>query len=212
MPDWVTLVISGAAVVIASISLWRSHLAPFCPTLLSGPLAFRLDRIEPSFSGGNHLWWIPTVDLTLTIANEGAKAGRIHDVQLVFTDAQCPENDMVFEANWIVDYAKFLPNIGQRSEWIRSAILWEWCPMLVGPKETKTMHVVFQAHRWDILTEGMHANYTIELKAFSDAHPDGFVYERYHLPLAYDLLNSLAQHAGETVSVYPACMHFARHE
>ncbi|MBC7879422.1 MAG: hypothetical protein H7Y59_19815 [Anaerolineales bacterium] len=142
----ISIAISIAAFVLSSIALWQTHFAKFKVICSTGNLQF---KIYP-FQHNKERWYIPSVDIPITITNVGARAGKILGlrIRINYIDVQVPKNYEFFNPQWDVDYRIYNPISDKRFEWFDKAIIGEWMPFTVLPKQTVTKHLIFES-RWD---------------------------------------------------------------
>jgi len=69
------LIISILSAGIAFGSLWRTHLAGFRPSVVTGDVRLRVYTIESEGAK----WYLSSFDLPLTVVNEGALSGTVLD-------------------------------------------------------------------------------------------------------------------------------------
>jgi hypothetical protein len=155
------LVISGVALLVAIIALWRNQLSPGRIQAVAG--ALRL-HVHPYEKKGVH-WVVPALHLTVNFTNAGAKPTTVEAIRIrmSYLDIQ-PEGNFE-EFNPVVvpqeqpgpkrdDPKRRDERLGQESEWV---------PVVVLPGESSTRHIICQALAWDNPPLGR-ANATLEVK------------------------------------------------
>src|SRR6266851_571603 len=81
LPAWLSyaaLGVSGIALLVAGISLWRSQLAPMRLIVASGPLTLRVKR----FDSDEKEWFIADAVADFTFTNAGARSGIVQNLRL----------------------------------------------------------------------------------------------------------------------------------
>jgi len=141
----ISAVISVAAVTISLIALWKTHFAKFRPICTIGDLCLRIYPIRSEREN----WFIPSLDVPVSIANEGARPGKVLGLRISvsFPNLPIPGNREIFYPIWEVAPEKFRRIGRNRFQWIDEATLGEWMPFVVLPKTTVTKHLVFES-RW----------------------------------------------------------------
>ncbi len=154
---------SIAAFIISIIALWRTHFAKFRAITTSGNLQFRIYPIK----NNKIKWYLPSVDIPISITNEGARAGKVMGlrVRTSFPNLSIPKNYEAFLPAWEIDYKKFEPISENRFEWIEKAVIASWTPFVVLPKQTITKHLIFES-KWDnpVIQDDVH----FELQIITD--------------------------------------------
>ena len=74
-----TALVSVAAVIVACISLWRTHLAPFSPLPAIGLLTIFAEQITQE----GEWWYVPSIVVAVNVTNAGARAGAVTDARVV---------------------------------------------------------------------------------------------------------------------------------
>ena len=141
-----TILVSFAAFVFSAIALWRTHFAKFRAITTSGNLQFRIY----TFKNNRKKWYIPSVDIPISITNEGARVGKVMGLRIraSFPKLSIPSNYEIFMPQWEIDFKKFEPISEKRFEWIEKAVIANWMPFVVLPKQTITKHLIFESN-WD---------------------------------------------------------------
>jgi hypothetical protein len=144
--DWISLgavLIAFIALAVSLMSLWKTHMAPFAPLFAVGSCTLRIYPIKSE----KHRWFLPSFDLPLSLSNGGATVGRIEDlrIRVSFPNLPIPGHYEMFYAKWEVEGRKLSH---KRFDWLESAVLGDWMPLIVLPRETKVKHLVFES-RWD---------------------------------------------------------------
>lgn len=138
--------ISVIAIILSVVSLWQSHFAKFNPIITVGLLGLRIYPIR----SGKEKWFIPSLDVPVTITNEGARPGTVMGLRICmsFPDLPIPNNREIFPLKWGVDYQKFEAISKRRFEWTKEATSMYLRPFVVLPKQTIANHFLFES-RWD---------------------------------------------------------------
>ncbi|MEW6029305.1 MAG: hypothetical protein ACOYZ8_03815 [Chloroflexota bacterium] len=142
----ISLLISIAAFALSIIALWQTYFAKFKLVSAVGNLQI---RIYP-FRHRKEKWSLPTIDIPISLTNEGARVGKVLGlrIQVRFPDHSEPKNYKIMGPKCEVDYKKFESKSNQLFEWMDEAVIGEWMPFVVLPKQTVTKHLVFQS-RWE---------------------------------------------------------------
>ena len=158
-----SVTISVAAFIISAIALWQSHFSRFTPVYTVGNLRIKIYPIR----NGEERWYLPSVDVPVSITNEGARSGKVVGLRIrtKFPDLPISNNYEIFPPLCEVDYKVFEPFINKRFEWLDNAVLGEWSPFVVLPKQTVTKHLVFET-RWD--EPVIQDNVVFELEMYTD--------------------------------------------
>jgi hypothetical protein len=142
------LVISIVALVLSVLTFWKNYLSPFKPEVLIGPGEFRLTQIADTTCIGapneNAGAWVIALDMPVTIANSGAKPGRIMDMRLILEQGDGKRE--WFAPIWRIDRAKFMQSELAYEDRIEASKLGMWCPQLLLSKAIVNEHIVFQSH------------------------------------------------------------------
>ncbi len=151
--------ISLAALILSSIALWQTHFAKFKIVCAVGSLQYRNYPFQDD--KGNR--YVPSVDISMAVTNVGARIGKIIGlrIRVRYQDLKNRNNFEFLSPQWEVDYKKYFPISNKRFEWIDSAILGDWMPFIVLPKQTVTKHLVFEAE-WN--EPVLHDNVIFELE------------------------------------------------
>lgn len=138
----VSIAISIAAFVLSATALWQTHFAKFRIICSAGNLRLQIYPFENRY--------LPSVDIPITITNVGAQVGKVIGarVRVSYPDLSISNNYEFFNPIWDVDYEKYNPISNKRFEWIDKAVVGEWMPFVVLPKQTISKHLVFESH-WD---------------------------------------------------------------
>jgi len=98
-------VVSVAALIVACVSLWRTHLATFSPRLAVGRLSLFADQTTLD----REWWYVPRVVVAVNVTNAGARAGVITDARVVARYPDHPVDDAheIFRLNGELDPAKY---------------------------------------------------------------------------------------------------------
>ena len=142
----ISIAISIAAFILSIITLWQSHFSKFNLVNTVGNLQIRIYPLQHK----KDKWYLPTIDIPLSLTNEGARVGKVLGLRIRahFPDLPKPNNYQLINPKCEVDYKKFKSMSNQSFKWMDEAIIGEWMPFVVLPKQTITKHLVFQS-RWD---------------------------------------------------------------
>ncbi len=144
---WIPIIISFIAILISFIALWKTTFSKFNPVFTAGQLGFRIYPIR----NGKDKWFLPSIDLPISIANDGARPGRVVDMRIVvkFPNLPIKGNYENFLPHWEVDSMKFnQAEKRDRFQWLKEVVLGDWMSFIVLPKQTITKHIIFES-RWD---------------------------------------------------------------
>ncbi len=141
-----SLFISIAAFIISLLALWKTHFAPFSALAVAGNLRI---RVYPIRSGAER-WFIVSLDVPVSITNEGARPGMIRDLRLRlhFREVPVPDNCEIFHVTFEIASEDAQRVDSNRFKWIDEIVVGEWMPFTVLPKATVTKHFIFE-HRWE---------------------------------------------------------------
>jgi len=136
--------ISLLALGTSIIALWKTHFSKFSAVLTVGDCRLHIYPIKNE----NDRWFIPSLDTAISFTNKGAQLGKIEDlrIRVSFPKLPIPGHFEMFYAKWIVD-GKMISK--ERFNWIESAVIEDWMPFVLLPRDTKTKHIVFESFRWD---------------------------------------------------------------
>jgi hypothetical protein len=163
MTTWISLVVSGVALVTSLVALYRAYLAPAKVRTVIGTMRLRLYE----YTNDSDVWHMPVFHLTCSFTNEGAKIGvvdglrlRVHHVGIQPTD-----NYQTFVPVVVLEKSLGLPwdSRESREKWLEGSP--EWSPFAVLPKATITQHLAFQSESWDVPVKH-------DLRATLEVHTD----------------------------------------
>jgi hypothetical protein len=142
----ISIAISTAAFILSIIALWQTHFAKFKLVNTVGNLQIRIYPLQHK----KEKWYLPTIDVPISLTNEGASVGKVLGlrIRINFPDLPKPNNYQIINPKCEVDFKKFESTSNQFFKWMDEAILREWMPFVVLPKQTITKHLVFQS-RWE---------------------------------------------------------------
>ena len=143
----VTLLISLAAIVLSLAAFWKTHLSPFSAITLAGRLRL---RIYPIRNENKDRWFIPSLDVPVSVTNEGARPGVIDGLRLRlhFPKLPIPGNCEFLPPSFEVNPANANEISSARFDWIDKIVVGEWMPFIVLSKATVTKHFIFESH-WE---------------------------------------------------------------
>jgi hypothetical protein len=138
----ISIAISSAAFILSVIAIWQTHFAKFKIVCSAGNLRLQIYPFERHY--------LPCVDIPIMVTNVGAQAGKIIGirVRVSFPSLSISKNYEFLDPIWDVDYKKYNPISNKRFEWIDKAVVGEWMPFVVLPKQTISKHLIFES-KWD---------------------------------------------------------------
>lgn len=148
-----SILVSAVALAVALASLWAGKLSPFHLVVLSSCPTFKVYQIGRSVSGtkDGKTWWIPSLDMSLSLYNTGRRPGVVRDVRVVMdvTEELGGTQRHIFEPIWLVDFARFDPIRHERFKWIDQAVVGDWYGILLQERGDREIHIVLETHRWE---------------------------------------------------------------
>jgi hypothetical protein len=142
----VSLLLSIAAIAISLLAVWKTHFAPFSAVAVAGSLRL---HIYPIRSDAER-WFIASLDVPVSVTNEGARPGVINGLRLRlhFPRIPIPENREFIKPIFEIapENAKYIDK--DRFDWVDKIVVGHWMPFTVLPKTTVTKHFVFEA-KWE---------------------------------------------------------------
>ena len=138
----ISIAISSAAFILSVIAIWQTHFAKFKIVCSAGNLRLQIYPFERHY--------LPCVDIPITVTNVGAQAGKVIGirVRVSFPSLSISKKYEFLDPIWDVDYKKYNPISNKRFEWIDKAVVGEWMPFVVLPKQTISKHLIFKS-KWD---------------------------------------------------------------
>ena len=138
----ISIAISSSAFILSAIALWQTHFAKFKIVCTAGNLRLQIYPFES--------YYLPCVDIPITVTNVGALAGKVTGIRIrvSFPSLSTSKNYEFLDPIWDVDFKKYNPISNKRFEWIEKAVVGEWMPFVVLPKQTISKHLIFEL-RWD---------------------------------------------------------------
>jgi hypothetical protein len=202
-----SLLISIAAIVISVLAVWKTHFAPFSALAVAGKLAIRIYPIR----SGTERWFIASLDVPVSVTNEGARPGVINGLRLRlhFPKIPIPDNCELIKPVFEIapEDAKYISK--DRFEWIDKIVMGDWMPFTVLPKTTVTKHFVFET-RWEDPVIQETVNCTLEIRSAPGKWREVTSWRMTlrgelwsHL---VDLGGSIGHYPGEAESVLPDCL------
>lgn len=141
-----SLLISISAFVISLLALWKTHFSPFSALPVAGRLMIRIYPIK----SGNERWFIASLNVPVSVTNQGARPGVIDGLRLRlhFPKLPIPGNCEFIRPTFEIapEDSKLISK--NRFEWIDKIVVADWMPFTVLPKATVTKHFVFES-RWE---------------------------------------------------------------
>lgn len=144
-PAWLSyaaLGVSGIALLVAGISLWRSQLAPMRLIVASGPLTLRVKK----FMSEERAWFVSEAVADFTFTNAGARSGIVQNLrlQIDYPELSIPDAHEYFSLTSEVDpkeYDKFAK--GRR--WFTTARRGPGAPFVLLGRESQAKRLVFSS-------------------------------------------------------------------
>ena len=161
-----SIAIALGALLVSSVSLWRSHFAKLRTIVVSGPLRL---RIYPIKSDGRS-WFLTSFDLPVSFLNPGAQPILITGVQLRlhFPKIPIPGNAELVPAKWEIGLSD-AQRIGKdRFTWIREIAPADFMSFAVLPTQTVVKHLILET-RWEEPVISDEVQVTLEWRASSKA-------------------------------------------
>ncbi|MEV4143470.1 hypothetical protein AB0J40_07365 [Amycolatopsis sp. NPDC049691] len=153
-------VVSVAALIVACVSLWRTHLATFSPRLAVGRLSLFADQTTLD----REWWYVPRVVVAVNVTNAGARAGVITDARVVarYPDHPVADAHEIFGLNGELDPAKY-HTLKSHKDLFREAYRGDGTPFVVLAKETVGKLLLFGT-RWDHEARLDHVRWELQLR------------------------------------------------
>jgi hypothetical protein len=158
-------VVSSFALVIALITLWRTHLSPFRIVSVVGPMNFRLHVLN---TGSSDRKFASNFAVAIGVTNAGARLGRVLAIRAKICYPELPPKP-AFETLLCVgeyDPVKYLKHSRETTSMFQEAKLGDLTPFVVLPRDTVTKFVVFRGF-WDDRPVSQRRIY-IELECLTD--------------------------------------------
>ncbi len=158
------LLISLAAITISLLALWKTHFAPFSAVAVAGQLTLRIYPIK----NGDERWFIASLDVPISVTNEGARPGVIDGLRLrlhfpkIPIPGNCESINPAFEI--APEDAKHISK--DRFEWVDKIVAGAWMPFTILPKATVTKHFIFETTWEDPVIQEV-VNCTLEIRSRS---------------------------------------------
>jgi hypothetical protein len=142
---YVSLAVSGLALLVAGISLWRSYLAPMNLLVAAGPLTLRIKQFGPD---ENKVCFIADLSVDIVFTNSGARPGQVRDLRLRidYSDLPIPEAHEYCGLSAEVDPKEFSKS-PHRPAWLDCALMNAGAPFNLLPGESQAKRLVFTL-RW----------------------------------------------------------------
>lgn len=195
--DWIAIsagFVAFFALGVSLITLWQTHFIKFSPVLTVGCCSFRIFTIKSE----NERWYLPSFNLPISFTNKGARLGNVEDMRIRVSFPGLPilGNYEMFYAKWIVDGKKITQ---ERYKWIEKAIIEDWIPFVLLPRQTITKHIVFES-RWDEPVIQEEVLCELEIRANKSNQWKKITQWKYHL--LTDEWSELAE-VGTSFNTYP---------
>jgi hypothetical protein len=145
--DALPIALSVLALAASLVAFYRTHFIPFRPKTTAGGLRFRVYPYEEK----GRRWVVPVFHLTVSVTNEGTRAGTVDGFRLRATYPGVPPEDH-FET--FVPVVSLERTLGMAYDTKEAREAWleenpEWVPFIVLPKATVTQHLALQSQAWD---------------------------------------------------------------
>jgi hypothetical protein len=152
-------IISIVALILSIVALWQTHFAKFKIVCAVGNMQYK----TYPFKHDKDIWYIPSIDIPIAVTNIGARIGKIMGlrIRVSYQGLRTNQNFEFFSPQWEVDYKKYYPISTKRFEWIDKAVVGDWMPFVVLPKQTVVKHLIFET-RWE--EPVLHENVTFDLE------------------------------------------------
>jgi hypothetical protein len=183
------------AVVISLVSLYSSNLAPFKIVTAAGDLRMRIYPIK----NGDQSWYMASADIPIQSVNIGARVGRVllYRLRASYPSLPISEAYEIFDAAFIVDSKSFMSSGPERFDWLSSAVLNDWHPFSVLPKEAVDRHVVFET-RWDNPVVSNLTRFTLQLRR--DGHEGWIDVASWEVDMNTEMFADLARGSSYTAT------------
>jgi len=169
---------------IAVYGLWRTELRPFRLGILASDPRFRVFTVRSEEAGETpgREWYIPSIDLSLTVWNNGTQPGVLEDVRILVTTTPedgGPEHD-TYVPHSIVDYPSFERANGRFES--LATVTSDFFGVPVVERSPRTFHLMLEAApgRWDEKREPF--DVTAELQVRSTERVGWRTVGRYGFP------------------------------
>jgi hypothetical protein len=144
--------------------VWKNHLAPFSAIAVAGRLNLRIYPIR----SGTERWFIASLDLPVSVTNDGARPGVVNGLRLRLNFPRIP---IPGNCEFIKPCYEIAPEDAKRInknrfEWTDEIVVGDWMPFAVVPKVTVTKHFIFET-RWDDPVIQEHIDCTLEIRSDS---------------------------------------------
>lgn len=181
------ILISLLALLVSAIALWKTTFSKFNSIFSVGDLRLHIYPIR----NGKEKWFIASVDLPLSVANDGAKPGRISDmhIHVYYPKLPIPNHWEIFSPKWDIDTTKFRKS-EDRFRWIDNAVLSDWMPFIVLSKQTISKHLIFET-RWDKPVIQEKVTFTLEVK--TDVDKEWKKIDSWNLSLTKEIWSELTE-------------------
>lgn len=192
----VSLLISIAAILISLLALWKTHFAPFSTLGVAGRLRLRIYPIRNDADR----WFIASLDVPISVTNEGARPGVITGLRLRlhFPQIPIPGNCEFIQPTYEIA-TEDADKINQdRFEWVDNIVKGDWMPFAIVPKATVTRHFIFET-RWDDPVVQERVDCTLEI--CSD-YCSWQIVTSWHVSLSADVWSELAD-TGVSMTFLP---------
>jgi len=190
------LVFSILALLTAAYALWMIIFKPFKLMVSNTIPTLSMYKITPDMSGDEEkkTWWIPSFDMGITFANEGRGMGKVLDMRIVAVlEKGKSKKEYEYYPKWVVDYSKFTEFHTDRFKWIDTATKGKWYPLTLAGQQSESVHVVFEADRWD---EKQGGNMNYYLQVLDSKNKKWIENGKYHLIIALSIFEDKSTRTG----------------
>jgi len=145
---------------VSIISLWKAYLAPLKLEVAAGELRFRIYPVKNSVKK----WYLPTFTVPISLANVGAKPGKVLSLRLVAHYPQIKPAGAKETFRWYgeVEPRQFRKDAQHIFKWQNTSVIAGNEPFIVPPKSTYTKYMVFKK-RWDHPVGAKEIRYTLQI-------------------------------------------------
>lgn len=227
----ISVLVATAAFILSFVALWKTHFSRFRPISVVGDLGLRVYPVKGgecncascqqaeanvAAKDADAGWHIPSADFIVSVTNDGARPGRILGLRLAVSYPKLPvtNNRELFNCNFEVNSSAFVSIGADRWEWAEQAVIGDFVPYVVLPKNTVTKHFVFES-RWDTPVVQDVAKFVLEMR--TDASKKWMPVGEWILPLdrsAWGFMVDGARLCSQPIdaissetSVYPPDLH-----
>lgn len=191
-----SVIIALFALGVALTTLFKTHLSKFKPIVTVGDLSIRIYPIKSD----DEEWFLPSFSLPISISNDGAKPGKVLGIRLIvsFPDLPINGNKEIILPKWEVDNKIFKKMSSERFNWIEEAVIEDWMPYVVLPKNTVSKNLILET-RWD--EPVIQKNVNIKLEIYTNAKKEWIKINHWKFSLTPFVWGTLT--SGSTFTIEP---------